>query len=269
MVSDRFHSDIADAVLYAFRESLHWLHKEPEKKPELGTSEHDALVNRKLFGRIQGGRYRAACGHADMLMAMLLIAAPISPEVEFAGGIGWPSVEAPSNDVPAAPALMARVGADFFEHFAVSATLLGIAGRETSTSLSFCAGGPITPRCSTGNGSFKAISGLAMLRLHTAGELQLFGEGGIGPGHLISVSADDLFENPGQHGRGGLAYLFGGGARWFAAQHVTVGFELAWTWWTNVSRPAYVYGADNIPARSDLRVSALMLLLSVGWSGGR
>jgi hypothetical protein len=28
VVSDRFHSDICDAVLYAFRESLHWLHEE-------------------------------------------------------------------------------------------------------------------------------------------------------------------------------------------------------------------------------------------------
>lgn len=33
VVSDAYHSDICDAVLYAFRESLHWL-SEPEKKKE-------------------------------------------------------------------------------------------------------------------------------------------------------------------------------------------------------------------------------------------
>lgn len=32
VISDRYHSDICDAVLYAFRESLHWLH-EPNKDP--------------------------------------------------------------------------------------------------------------------------------------------------------------------------------------------------------------------------------------------
>jgi len=195
-----------------------------------------------------------------MLIAALLIAAPVSVELEFAGGVGWPSADAPQNG-PTAPALMARAGADFLEHFTLSATLLGIPGPETA--LSFC-GSPCR-----GNASFKAISGFAMLRVHTAGDLQLFVEGGIGPGHLISVSADDLFENPAQHGRGGPAYLAGGGARWFVARQAAIGLEVAWTAWTNVSRPAYTYGISDIPARSDLTVSALMLLLSLGWSAGR
>jgi hypothetical protein len=33
VVSDRYHSDVADALLYSFRESLHWLH-EPQKPAE-------------------------------------------------------------------------------------------------------------------------------------------------------------------------------------------------------------------------------------------
>lgn len=33
VISDRFHSDIGDAVLYAFRESLHWLHEPPPPPP--------------------------------------------------------------------------------------------------------------------------------------------------------------------------------------------------------------------------------------------
>lgn len=46
VISDRFHSDIADALLYAFRESLHWLHEEegpPAPKP--GTPEWAAAVD--------------------------------------------------------------------------------------------------------------------------------------------------------------------------------------------------------------------------------
>jgi hypothetical protein len=54
---------------------------------------------------------------------------------------------------------------------------------------------------------------------------------------LISVSADDLFENPAQHGRGGPAYLLAGGGRWFVSRQVALGVELALTKWTRVSRP--------------------------------
>lgn len=39
VISDRYHSDICDAVLYAFRESLHWLHEPPQAKPQPGTPE--------------------------------------------------------------------------------------------------------------------------------------------------------------------------------------------------------------------------------------
>ena len=90
-----------------------------------------------------------------------------------------------------------------------------------------------------------------------------------GVGHLISLSADDLFENPAQHGRGGPAYLLGAGGRWFAVRQLAIGVELAWTTWTNISRPGYTYGVENRPARSDLTASALLLLFSVGWSFGR
>lgn len=33
-ISERYHSDVADAVLYAYREALHWLHVEPETPPD-------------------------------------------------------------------------------------------------------------------------------------------------------------------------------------------------------------------------------------------
>lgn len=38
VISERYHSDIGDAVLYAFRESLHWLHEpKPPPPPQRGT----------------------------------------------------------------------------------------------------------------------------------------------------------------------------------------------------------------------------------------
>lgn len=50
-ISDRYHSDICDAVLYGFREALHWLH-EPEKPPgpapgtpEAFATEEEAIVS--------------------------------------------------------------------------------------------------------------------------------------------------------------------------------------------------------------------------------
>src|SRR5256885_7439285 len=115
-----------------------------------------------------------------MVLALLLMAtAPVSLELEVAGGFAQPSADAPQNG-PTTPALQARVGADFLEHVTVSATVLGIPGRETARS--FCGGGA---GCNM-EASFRAISAFATLRLHTAGDLQAFVEGGIGPGHLIS-----------------------------------------------------------------------------------
>ncbi len=39
-ISDRYHSDIVDSVLYGHRELMHWLWKEPEIKPQIGSPEH-------------------------------------------------------------------------------------------------------------------------------------------------------------------------------------------------------------------------------------
>ncbi len=61
----------------------------------------------------------------------------------------------------------------------------------------------------------------------------------------------------------------GGACRGFVSRQVALGLELAWTKWTNVSRPAFTYGATNLPARSDLSVDAIMLAFLVSWSTGR
>lgn len=39
VVSDKYHSDITDAVLYAYRESLHWMHEPEKARPEQGSPE--------------------------------------------------------------------------------------------------------------------------------------------------------------------------------------------------------------------------------------
>jgi len=38
-ISDKYHSDICDAVLYAFRESLHWLHQPEPATIPIGSPE--------------------------------------------------------------------------------------------------------------------------------------------------------------------------------------------------------------------------------------
>jgi hypothetical protein len=77
--------------------------------------------------------------------------------------------------------------------------------------------------------AFRAISGLALVRLHTAGALQGFVEAGLGPGHVIALAAENHFENPPEAGRSGLSSWLGGGARWFVANGFNLGATLAWT----------------------------------------
>jgi hypothetical protein len=54
VVSDRFHSDIGDAVLYAFRESLHWTHEAPPPPvPPLASAERHARLEADLMERLE------------------------------------------------------------------------------------------------------------------------------------------------------------------------------------------------------------------------
>jgi hypothetical protein len=48
-ISDKYHSDIIDATLYAYREALHWLEKPVVQKPKVGTPEHYQLIEDEMF----------------------------------------------------------------------------------------------------------------------------------------------------------------------------------------------------------------------------
>lgn len=59
-ISDRYHSDITDAVLYAYRESLHWLHKPEPPKLKAGTDawfkQEEERMEREAEERLQERR---------------------------------------------------------------------------------------------------------------------------------------------------------------------------------------------------------------------
>jgi hypothetical protein len=49
VVKKNYHSDIIDAVLYAFKECPTFAYQEPPKLPKLGTAEHRQMMNERLF----------------------------------------------------------------------------------------------------------------------------------------------------------------------------------------------------------------------------
>jgi len=51
VIKDTYHSDITDAVLYAYRESLHWTHRAPAVKLQRGTPEFDKATIDRLFNQ--------------------------------------------------------------------------------------------------------------------------------------------------------------------------------------------------------------------------
>lgn len=59
-VSDHFHSDICDAVLYAFRESLHWLYEPEVHRPKVNTQEwfeeQEKLMEESILNQLRSER---------------------------------------------------------------------------------------------------------------------------------------------------------------------------------------------------------------------
>lgn len=54
VISEHFHSDITDAVLYAYREAMHWLSEPEEVKPKTGTPEWFEAQEDEHMERIRG-----------------------------------------------------------------------------------------------------------------------------------------------------------------------------------------------------------------------
>lgn len=48
-ISDRYHSDICDAVLYGFREAMHWLYTPEPMKPKRGSKEEYSQMEQEMF----------------------------------------------------------------------------------------------------------------------------------------------------------------------------------------------------------------------------
>lgn len=48
-ISDKFHSDMIDAVLYAYREAMHWIEKPPVERPKEGTPEYFQQIEDDMF----------------------------------------------------------------------------------------------------------------------------------------------------------------------------------------------------------------------------
>ena len=181
----------------------------------------------------------------------LLAALPL--EVELSAG---PAISFAVSPTATATALRLRAAVDLLDTFSVGASMLGIPGSETGC-------GSNDPQ------SFKAVSGFVSARLHSSGGNQLFLEGGVGAGHLITLAGGGYcYENPQLRGGGGPAFLLEAGFRSFVTQNLALGISLAGTAWSNVGHAGHT-GMPVIPEESGLVVTGFLLLVSVGWSFGR
>lgn len=195
-----------------------------------------------------------------MLFAIVLLVALGSPELELSAGLANPSFDATPGSGPATPVFNLRAGLDL-GNLTLSLGGLAVAGISGGDD-------PCFTTCDQ-NGSFKALSALGLVRLHTSGTLQLYVEGGAGVGRLFSLSEAHTREDPVKHGRLGPSLWLGGGGRWLVSKRAVIGLNVAWTTWTNVSFHSYRYGSSDLPGMSGLNASALLVQGSLGWSFGQ
>ena len=199
-----------------------------------------------------------------MLMAALLLAAGVVTELETSAGAARPTFDGGgynSGDPGSlAPAFTARYGVDVGQ-LTLSAAFLGVAGSGSKNPL--CVSECIE------SGSFQAFSGLALLRLHSEGTVQLYVEGGGGIGRVIDLSGDHPTGIPGLRGKVGPSFWLGAGGRWFVTRQAAIGLTLAWTTWGKISAPAQVVGSAQVPPKSNLNATAILLLGSFSWSFGK
>src|SRR5205085_9810065 len=96
--------------------------------------------------------------------------------------------------------------------------------------------------------AFSAWSGLASIRLHSAGEFQLWVEAGGGLGRVIRLQQNDSFEHPPSSSAPSPPRRIATGGRFPATKLFWVGAELAYLRWTGVSIPSGA-GCCNDPAQ--------------------
>ena len=70
VVSDRFHSDITDAVLYAYRESIAWISKIPEVIPERGSMEAVKREEQAIRAKLEREMQKEKAARMDPFAAM-------------------------------------------------------------------------------------------------------------------------------------------------------------------------------------------------------
>ena len=193
-----------------------------------------------------------------VLAALLLALSPdVNVELELGGGLAHPLEESPdTSGYPlAAPVLQSRLALDISDIVSGGATFLAVMGGEAANRVS---GVP-----DTGNKAFKATALLFSLRVHSSGSFQLWGEGGLGVGHLISLQTDNSREHAPLRGHAGLSARLAAGIRSSVGKRFLLGGELGLTRWSNVeSGPTGPFGASL----SGLSTWAMTLLLSVTYS---
>jgi hypothetical protein len=197
------------------------------------------------------------------LAVVLLAAAPNNVELEFGGGFAHSLESSPdaSGGYPfAAPALQSRVAVDFSDLLSVGATFLAIVGGEAPNGVS---SSPPFPGQSEGLRAFTATALLFSLRIHSSGSPQLWAEGGLGVGHLISLQTENSFEHAPLRGHAGLSTRLAAGLRWPVSNRVLLGGELGLTSWSNVESGPTGYNGTPL---SGLSTFAAMLLFSVTYS---
>jgi hypothetical protein len=186
-----------------------------------------------------------------VVILLALLAAPVAIELELAGGVAHTQeTPASSSSYPlAAPALQARAAIDLWKTVSFDARSLAILGGEAPANYD------------TDTATFKAVAGLAAIRLHSSAYPQVWFEGGLGFGHLISLQQSPSSERAPLRGHAGLAALLGTGVR-LAVRNWRLGAELSWVNWTNVEFRDDWSGST----RSGLSTQALLLMFSVGYS---
>jgi hypothetical protein len=67
-ISDKYHSDIIDAVLYAYREAMHWIEVPIVPKPKEGSDEHYAMIEKEMFDKAFENSFKKDVELMDDLM---------------------------------------------------------------------------------------------------------------------------------------------------------------------------------------------------------